>query len=96
MAKENNCGPINSAQKAGRIAKSALKPHGKGNRKGKGKQAKVDAIKGNGDTSDDDAGEPVLVLKPRGKPGPKPVENQAQSPWKTRSKARYKAQADGD
>jgi len=97
VAKENNCGPINSAQKAGRIEKSALKPHGKGNRKGKGKQAKVDAIKGNGDTSDDDAGEPVLVLKPRGKPGPKPgikrkrteTEVETPSPRKSRKKPRF-------
>jgi hypothetical protein len=29
VAKENNCGSINSAQKAGRTAKSAPKPHGK-------------------------------------------------------------------
>jgi hypothetical protein len=51
------------------------KPHGKRNRKGKGKQAKVVAIEDDGD-----AGEPVLVPKPRrklgpklcGKPGPKP------------------------
>jgi len=72
VAKENNCGSINSAQKAGRTAKSALKSHVKGNRKGKGKQAEVVAIKDNGEAGDGDASEPVLVPKPRGKPGPKP------------------------
>jgi hypothetical protein len=72
VAKENNRGSINSAQKAGRTAKSAPKPRGKGNKKGKGKQAEVVAIEDDGDAGDGDAGEPVLVPKPRGKPGPKP------------------------
>jgi hypothetical protein len=88
VAKENNCGSINSAQKAGRTAKSAPKPRGKGNRKREGKQAEVVAIEDGGDASDDDgagdddagdddagdddAGEPVLVPKSRGKPGPDP------------------------
>jgi hypothetical protein len=67
VAKENNCGSINSAQKAGRTAKLTLKPRGKGSRKLKGKQAQVVAIEDDGD-----AGEPVLVPKPRGKPSPKP------------------------
>ena len=44
----------------------------KGNRKGKGKQAEVVAIEDNGEAGDGDASEPVLVPKPRGKPGPKP------------------------
>ena len=69
VAKENNCGSINSAQKAGRKAKLALKR--KGNRKGKGKQVEVVAIKDDGEAGDSDAGELVPVLKPRGKPGPK-------------------------
>jgi hypothetical protein len=81
VAKENNCGSINSAQKAGKIAKSAPKSREKGNRKGKGKQAEViaieDAIKDGGDVGDCEVGdsearEPVLAPKPRGKPGPKP------------------------
>jgi hypothetical protein len=72
VAKENNCGSINSAQKAGRTAKSAPKPRGKGNRKLKGKQAEVVAIEDDGEAGDGDAGEPVQVPKPRGKPGPKP------------------------
>ena len=37
VAKENNRGSINSAQKAGRTAKSAPKSRERGNRKGKGK-----------------------------------------------------------
>jgi hypothetical protein len=37
VAKENNCGSINSAQKAGRTAKSAPKPHGKPGPKPRGK-----------------------------------------------------------
>jgi len=49
-----------------------LKPRGKGNRKGKGKQAEVITIKDYGGASDGDASEPVLVPKPRGKLGPKP------------------------
>jgi hypothetical protein len=85
VAKENNHGSINSAQKAGRIAKSAPKSRGKGNRKGKGKQAEViaiedtieGAIEDGGDVGDSEAGdsearELVLAPKPRGKPGPKP------------------------
>ena len=84
VAKENNRGSINSAQKAGRTAKSAPKSRGKGNRKGKGKQAEViaiedtieGAIEDGGDVGDSEAGdskarELVLALKPRGKPGPK-------------------------
>jgi hypothetical protein len=66
VAKENNRGSINIAQKAGRTAKSAPKLHGKGNWKGEGKQAKVVVTEDDGD-----AGEPALVSKPRGKPGPK-------------------------
>ena len=81
MAKENNRGSINTAQKAGRTAKSAPKSRGKGDRKGKGKQAEVIAIKdaiedsgdvGDGEAGDSEAREPVLAPKPRGKPGPKP------------------------
>ena len=72
MAKENNCSSINSAQKAGRTAKSVSKPLRKGNRKLKGKQAAVVAIKDDGEAGDGDAGGLVLVPKPRGKPGPKP------------------------
>ena len=86
MAKENNRGSINSAQKAGRTAKSAPKPRGKGNRKGKGKQAEVVAIEDDGDASDGDAGDGDAG---RASPGPKTT-------WKARSKAWYKAQADGD
>jgi len=72
VAKENNRGSINSAQKAGRTAKSALKSRVKGNRKGKGKQAEVVAIEDNREAGGGDASELVLVPKPRGKPGPKP------------------------
>jgi hypothetical protein len=95
VAKENNRGSINSAQKAGRTAKSAPKSRGrKGNRKGKGKQAEVVAIE---DAIEDggEAGEPVLAPKPRGKPGPKPgtkrkrteTEFETLSPRKLRKKA---------
>jgi len=70
VAKENNCGSINSAQKAGRKAKLALKR--KGNRKGKGKQVEVVAIEDDGEAGDSNAGELVPVPKPRGKPGLKP------------------------
>jgi len=72
VAKENNYGSINNAQKAGKTAKSALGPHREGSGKWKGKQAKVIAIKDDSDAGDGDAGEPALVPKPRGKPGPKP------------------------
>ena len=80
VAKENNCGSINSAQKAGRTAKSAPKSRGKGNRKEKGKQAEVVAI---------------LAPKPHGKPGPKPgtkrkrmeTEVETSSPRKLRKRA---------
>ena len=73
VAKENNCSSINSTQKAGRTAKSALKLYGKGNRKGKGKQVEVVAIKAikDGEAGDSEAREPVWALKPRGKLGPK-------------------------
>jgi len=71
VAKENNRGSISSAQKAGRTAKSVLKPRGKGNRKGKGKQVEVAAIEDD-EAGDGDTGEPVLVPKPCRKPGPKP------------------------
>jgi hypothetical protein len=59
VAKENNRGSINSAQKAGRTAKSAPKSRGKGNRKWKGKQAEVvaieDAIEDGGEAGDSEA-----------------------------------------
>jgi hypothetical protein len=59
VAKENNRGSINSAQKASKTAKSALNPHEKGSRKGKGKQVEVVAIEdgdaGDGDASNGDA-----------------------------------------
>jgi len=103
VAKENNRGSINSAQKAGRTAKSALKSRGKGNRKGKGKQVEVVAIKdaiedgeaGDGEAGDSEAREPVLAPKPRGKPGPKPgtkrkrteTEVETLSPRKLRKRA---------
>jgi hypothetical protein len=80
VAKENNCGSINSAQQAGRTAKSAPKPRGKGNRRLKGKQAEVVAIEDDGEASDGDAGEPVQVPKPRGKPGPKPCGKPSPKP----------------
>jgi len=94
VAKENNRGSINSAQKAGRTAKSAPKSRGKGDRKGKGKQAKVVAIK-DGEAGDSEAREPVLAPKPRGKPGPKPgtkrkrteTEVETSSPRKLRKRA---------
>ena len=93
VAKENNRGSINSAQKAGRTAKSAPKSRGKGNRKGKGKQAEVVAIEDaieDGEAGDSEA-RSVLVTASAGEPvhGPKTT-------WKARSKAWYKAQADGD
>jgi hypothetical protein len=72
VVKENNRGSINSAQKAGRTAKSAPKSRGKGSRKGKGKQAEVVAIEDGGEAGDSEAREPVLAPKSRGKPGPKP------------------------
>ena len=92
MAKENNRGSINSAQKAGRTAKSAPKSRGKGNRKGKGKQAEVVAIEDSGE-----AVEPVLAPKPRGKPSPKrgtkrkqtEVEVETLSPRKLRKELRF-------
>jgi hypothetical protein len=95
VAKENNRGSINSAQKAGRTAKSVLKSRGKGNRKGKGKQVEVVAIEDDGEAGDGDASEPVLVPKPRGKPGPKPgrkrkrteTEVETPSPRKLRKRA---------
>jgi hypothetical protein len=69
VAKENNCGSINSAQKASRTAKSALKSRGKGSRKGKGKQAEVVAIEDGGEAGNSEARKPVLASKSRGKLG---------------------------
>jgi hypothetical protein len=90
VAKENNCGSINSAQKAGRIAKTGPKSRGKADRKGKGKQVEVVAIEDDGD-----ARELVLAPKPRGKLGPKPgpkrkrpeTEVETSSPRKLRKRA---------
>ena len=97
VAKENNRGSINSAQKAGRTAKSAPESRGKGNRKGKGKQVEVVAIEAieDGEAGDSEAREPVRAPKPRGKPGPKPgtkrkrteTEVETLSPWKLRKSA---------
>ena len=70
MAKENNRGSISSAQKAGRTAKTALKPRGR--LSPKRKRMEVVAIEDDGEVGDGEAGEPNLVPKPRGKPGPKP------------------------
>jgi hypothetical protein len=68
VAKENNRGTIARAQKAGRTAKAVPKSRGKG----KGKQVETIAIDDEDDEAgDSDAGEPVKVSKPRGKPGPK-------------------------
>jgi len=78
VAKENNRGTIASAQKAGRTATAVPKSHGKG----KGKQVETIVINDeddeaggseacDGEAGDSDAGEPVKVSKPRGKPGPK-------------------------
>jgi hypothetical protein len=75
VAKENNRGSINSAQKAGRTAKSAPKSRGRGNRKGKGKQAEVVAIEDGGEAGDSEAREPVLPPKPRGKPAQSLVQS---------------------
>ena len=99
VAKENNYSSINSAQKAGRTAKSAPKPYGKGSREGKGKQVEVvaneDGDASDSDAGDCDAGEPVLIPKPHGKPGPKPsakrkrteTEVETPSPQKLRKRA---------
>jgi len=87
VAKENNRGSINSAQKAGRTAKSALKSRVKGNRKGKGKQAEVVAIEDNREAGGGDASELVLVPKPRGKPGPKPRGKPGPKPGTKRKRA---------
>ena len=97
VAKENNRGSINSAQKAGRTAKSAPESRGKGNRKGKGKQVEVVAIEAieDGEAGDSEAREPVRAPKPRGKPGPKPgtkrkrteTEVETLSPRKLRKRA---------
>ena len=95
MAKENNRGSINSAQKAGRTAKSALKSRGKGNRKGKGKQVEVVAIEDGGEAGNSEAREPVLAPKSRGKLGSKPgtkrkrteTEVETSSPRKLRKRA---------
>jgi hypothetical protein len=66
VAKKNNRGTITSAQKAGRTAKAATK-----SRK-KGKQVETIATGDEDDEAgDSDAGEPVQVPKPHGKPGPK-------------------------
>jgi hypothetical protein len=68
VAKENNRGSINSAQKAGRAVKAAPKSRGKG--KGKGKQAEAITIEDNNENDeagDGDAGELVQVQKSRGK-----------------------------
>jgi len=90
VAKENNRGTIASAQKAGRTAKAVLKSH----EKGKGKQVETIAINDEDDEAgDSDAGEPVKVLKPRGKPGPKAGTKRKQtgtditSPRKLRKRA---------
>ena len=93
VAKENNHGSINSAQKAGRTTKTTPKSHEKGNRKGKGKQAEVVAVEDDDEVGDGDTGE--LVPKPRGKPGPKPstkrkrteTEGETPSPRKLRKRA---------
>ena len=95
VAKGNNRGSINGAQKADRTAKSAPKSRGrKGNGKGKGRQAEVVAIE---EAIEDggEAGELVLAPKSRGKPGLKPgtkrkrteTEVETLSPRKLRNRA---------
>jgi hypothetical protein len=81
VAKENNCGSINSAQKAGRTAKSAPKPRGKLGPKPRGKPGPKPSRKPG--------------PKPHGKPGPKPgskrkrteTEVETPSPRKLRKRA---------
>jgi hypothetical protein len=97
VAKENNRGSINSAQKAGRTAKTAPKPRGKpGPKPGiKRKRSEVIAIEDNGEVGDGEAGESAPAPKPRGKPGPKPgtkrkrteTEVETPSPRKLRKRA---------
>ena len=97
MAKENNRGSINSAQKAGRTAKTAPKPRGKPgpNPSTKHKRTEVVAIGDEGEAGDGEAGEPALAPRPRGKPGPKPgtkrkrteTEVETPSPRKLRKRA---------
>ena len=89
-AKENNRGAIASAQKAGRTAKAVPKSRGKG----KGKQVETIAIDDeDNEAGDSDAGEPVKVSKPCGKPGPKASTKRKQigtdiaSPRKLRKRA---------
>jgi len=88
VAKENNHGTIASAQKAGRTAKAVPKSRGKG----KGKQVESiaigneddeagDSVACNGEAGDSDAGEPVKVPKPRGKPGPKAGISASRRDW---------------
>ena len=83
VAKENNCGSINSAQKAGRTAKTALKPRGK-----PGPKPKPSTKRTQTETE-------VETPKPREKPGPKPstkrkrteTEIETPSPRKLRKRA---------
>jgi hypothetical protein len=83
VAKENNHGTIASAQKAGK-AKASPKSHKK--RKGKGKGRQVETIAIDDDkASDDNAKEPVLIPKPRGKR--KQAESEATSLRKLRKRA---------
>jgi len=87
VAKENNRGSINSAQKAGRTAKTAPKPRGKPGPKPstKRKQTGVVAIKDDDEVGDGKAGEPTIAPKPRGKPGPKPSTKHKQTETKVDS-----------
>jgi hypothetical protein len=89
VAKENNRGSINSAQKAGRTAKTAPKPRGKPGPKPstKHKRTEVIAIEDNGKVGDGEAGEPALAPKPRGKP----VQSLAQSASRRRLRLRLQA-----
>jgi len=82
VAKENNHGFINSAQKARRTAKRAPKPRGKPGPKPstKRKQTETVAIK-----DDSEARELTLAQKLRGKPGPRPSTKRKRTETKVRT-----------
>jgi hypothetical protein len=74
VAKENNRGSINSAQKAGRTAIIAPKPRVKPGPKPSTKRKRMEtvAIRDDGEVGDGEAGELTLAPNLREKPGPKP------------------------
>ena len=88
VAKENNRGSINSAQKAGRTARTAPKPRRKLGLKPSTRSKQMEV-------GDGEAGEPTLPPKPPRKPGPKPgtkrkrteTEVETPSPRKLRKRA---------